>query len=102
MLSVLLTGPVYAQSGQSIVLTADKTGGTAPLTVNFLADLKNKGFQIAKRQDQEKRGEDIVETKLFNKETLRKMRRKDFINNRAYLTVRDWVAGKKGLFRILR
>ena len=39
--SLLLIGPVYAQSSQVIVLTSDKTEGTAPLAVNFQADLRN-------------------------------------------------------------
>ena len=41
ILSLLIISPVYAQSSQSIVLTADKTEGQAPLKVNFQADLKN-------------------------------------------------------------
>src|SRR3989344_6991210 len=41
ILSLLIISPVYAQSSQSIVLTADKTEGQTPLKVNFQADLKN-------------------------------------------------------------
>ncbi len=61
------------------------------IQVNFLADLKNKTFRVPDRSEQKKHDEDIVEVKLFNKKILQKMKRKDFINDRAHLTVREWL-----------
>ena len=70
------------------------------IQVNFLANSKNKS-RLTDQHQQKKRDEDIIEIKLFNRETLRKMKRKDFINERAYITVRNWITDRKGLFKPL-
>lgn len=77
-----------------------RKGGKCILQVNFLAGSKSKP-QLLSKHGQAKHNEDIVEIKFFNKKALRKMKRRDFINERAHLTVRDWVAGSKSTFRLL-
>lgn len=69
---------------------------------NFLANLRGRNFRLAHRHKQKKRSEDIIEIKLFNKKVLRKMRRKDFLGNRSYLAVKNWLTGGKEFFRLLK
>lgn len=68
---------------------------------NFLANLRGRNFRLAHKHEQKRRNEDIIEIELFNKKSLGKMGRKDFINERAHSTVRNWIAGRKGLFKLL-
>lgn len=76
-------------------------GGKSIIQFNFLASLKSKKPRLAPKYIQEKRNEDIIEIKLFDKKALQKMKRKDFINERAYLTVQDWLTGGKEVYRLL-
>ena len=71
------------------------------IQINFVAKVKNRKFRLTNREEQRRRDEDIIEVKLFDKKTLRKMKRKDFINDRAYITIQDWLTGSKGLFKLL-
>lgn len=78
-----------------------RKGGKSILQVNFLASSKNKNFHLPNNFDQVARSEDITEIKLFDKKALRKMKRLDFINERAYLTIRDWITDSRGSFKLL-
>ena len=69
---------------------------------NFLTKIKNKKFRLVHKNQQKKRDEDIIEIKFFNKEALRKMKRKDFLGNRSYLIVQNWLAGGKEFFSLLK
>ena len=53
-------------------------------------------------KDQESRGENIQEAKLFSKSELKNMNESDFMNERAYLAVRDWLENKKQDLNLLK
>lgn len=69
---------------------------------NFLANIKNKRSCLASKDQQKKRNEDIIEIRFFDKKTLRKMKRKDFLGNRSYLIIQNWLTGGKEFFNLLR
>lgn len=68
---------------------------------NFLANLRGRNFRLAHKHEQKRRNEDIIEIELFNKKSLGKMGRKDFLGSRSYLAVRDWLASNSELFKVL-
>ena len=63
------------------------------ILVNFVARLVGDRFGVPPRSMQKKQREDIVEVRLFSKSELRKMKRSEFISNRAYFTIREWLRG---------
>jgi len=65
---------------------------------NFRALIK-KGIPRLLSENQNKiKDEDIIEIKFFSKEELKKIKKSEFINIRAFLTVRDWLKnGEKDL-----
>jgi len=64
---------------------------------NFVADLVGSRFYISPKRKQRKfrKDEDIVEVKMFTKRELRNMKKKDFIGERTYTTIQDWLRGRK-------
>ena len=75
------------------VLYTYRRGGTyAFVQFNFIGKLKGQ-FGVPPKKMQRKHGEDIVDVRLFARAELKKMERKDFLNERAYFAVREWLAG---------
>ncbi len=67
---------------------------------NFMADLIGSSFRLAKpaKQYKYRRGEDIKDIRLFSKKELKKINKKEFISERTYLSVKEWLKNnKKGL-----
>jgi len=60
---------------------------------NFVADLIGSNVVIASRKKQRsyRFDEDIIELRFFNKTELEKMKKKEFIGERAYLSVQAWL-----------
>ncbi len=64
---------------------------TLYIQFNFIARLIGSRFGISKPADQKKYNEDIIQVKLFTKNELKKMKKKEFINKRAYQCIQDWL-----------
>jgi len=72
---------------------AERPGKTR-IQFNFLAKIIDGKPSLTDKKEQKLRDEDISELKWFNKEDLIKMNPDEFISERAYTAVRNWVKGK--------
>lgn len=62
---------------------------------NFLARVKSGIPHLAPEDEQASRDECITELKWFTKEEVKKMKREEFISNRTYMIILDWLRGNK-------
>jgi len=62
---------------------------------NFLASIQKGVPKIAKADDQKKENKDIIGIKLFTRNELKKIKESEFMNERAYLAVSEWLKGAK-------
>ena len=74
---------------------------------NFVANLIGSKFHISQRHKQRKfrKDEDIAEVKMFTKKEVKNIRKGDFIGERTYITIKDWLKNKKsqrGLIKKVR
>ncbi|MEK7657775.1 MAG: NUDIX hydrolase [Patescibacteria group bacterium] len=69
---------------------------------NFLASLTKETLKISDKKEQKQREENIAELRFFNKEELKKIKKEEFINTRAYLAVQDWIEGKRYNLELLQ
>jgi len=83
-----------------------KKDGVARIQFNFIAELIGKSFGLSKKANQKKfredGSEDIIDIRLFSKKELRNMKRSEFIGERTYQTIHDWLKGKKHPLDVLR
>lgn len=61
---------------------------------NFLATIVGGEAKIANFSEQEKRGEAILELKWFSKDEISKLKKEDFISNRIYKVVENYLTGE--------
>lgn len=61
---------------------------------NFLAKIAKGKPTLANKEEQKTRNEDINALKWFKKEDLIKMNSEEFVSNRAYVAVQDWIKEK--------
>lgn len=61
---------------------------------NFLCNGNVKKSFLSSLGDQKFRNEDIAEIKLFTKGQLSKMKKSEFINERTYIVLNDFIKGK--------
>ncbi|MBA3047621.1 NUDIX hydrolase [Patescibacteria group bacterium] len=59
--------------------------------ITFTAKIVEGAPRIAKENEQLIRDEDISELKWFNKEEILKMKNKEFISNRVYIIIQNWI-----------
>jgi ADP-ribose pyrophosphatase YjhB (NUDIX family) len=76
------------------VMTKSKKDSTT-IQINLIATLANKNFKLASKSEQHKENEDICEVKFFTKNDLKKIKKGDFMNERAFVATREWLEGKK-------
>jgi len=64
---------------------------------NFIARLIGTRFYVSPLKEQKRynTNEEIVDIALFTKKQLHKMKRNEFIGERTYQSIQDWLAGKK-------
>ena len=64
---------------------------------NFIARLVGSRFEVSplKEQKRYRIDEEIVDVALFTKQRLHKMKRSEFIGERTYQSIQDWLAGKR-------
>lgn len=60
---------------------------------NFLALIQKGVPKILKIDDQKKENENIIELKFFNKKELKKIKKREFMNERAFMAVKNWLKG---------
>ena len=68
------------------------------LQFNFGASIKKGIPKVPKDKEQKKRSENIMEIKFFNKKELRIMKEKDFMNERAFKAIENWIKGKRNKY----
>lgn len=61
---------------------------------NFLCQGRIKGASLSSRKEQASRNEDISEIKLFAKNQLARIKKQEFIDERSYLVIKDFLQGK--------
>jgi ADP-ribose pyrophosphatase YjhB (NUDIX family) len=78
----------------------------AYIQFNFIAELVGKSFGLSKKADQKKfredEAEDIIDIRLFSKKELIAMKRSEFIGERTYQSIHDWIKGKKHPLDVLK
>ena len=64
---------------------------------NFIARLVGSHFGVSplKEQKRYRPDEEIINVALFTKQQLYKMKRSEFISERTYQSIQDWLAGKR-------
>jgi len=64
---------------------------------NFIARLIGSHFGVSplKERKRYRPGEEIIEVALFTKQQLYKMKRSQFISERTYQSIQDWLVGKR-------
>lgn len=62
---------------------------------NFLAHAKDVSARLASIEEQESRDENIQELRWFTKEEILKMSPEEFISERTYKLLHDWISGKE-------
>jgi len=71
------------------------------IQINFSATPRNRVEQFTREPSIENIDEDIIEARFFAKLDLKKLKRSDLMNERAHLTIQDWIMDRKPVFRIL-
>ena len=71
-----------------------RKGGKIRIQFNFLCSGQTKKAFLSNATDQKSRNEDIVKIKLFTKNQLKRMKKTKFLNNRIYVIIKDYLAGK--------
>jgi len=61
--------------------------------ITFLAKIKKGTPHIASKKNQSLRNEQIIELGWFTKESIKKMKIKEFVSARTYQMLRDWING---------
>jgi ADP-ribose pyrophosphatase YjhB (NUDIX family) len=69
---------------------------------NFIALIQKGVPKVAKINHQKMRNEDITELKFFTKSELKKMKKQEFINERAFLAVNEWLKNKRNNLKIFK
>jgi len=62
---------------------------------NFTAEIIGGEPKVAPAEEQKSRDEDIQEIKWFTKEELSKMGSEEFISNKTYQLIQNWLSGQK-------
>lgn len=72
-----------------------KEGDQTRIQFNFIAKIIEGEPNVAPSSEQESRDEYIQEVKWFSREELSKMSPEEFISNRIYQIIQDWLSGQK-------
>lgn len=78
----------------SIGVYISKKDKKTRIQFNFLAEVKNKDISLKFKEEQILRNEFIHETKWFSREELSKLEMDDFISNRQYKVIQDFLENK--------
>ncbi len=78
---------------QNVLYLYRRETNKAFVQFNFVGKLVGSRFGVPSRSIQKKHSEDIVDVRLFNKSELRAMKKSEFIGERAYSTIHEWLRG---------
>lgn len=70
--------------------------------ITFEAIIKNGSPHLAKKREQLSRDECISEMRWFSNDELKKMKKEEFISNRIYSIIQDWLDDKKYPLNIIK
>lgn len=93
---------VKVQLLNSLGVYISKKGKTSRIQFNFIGKIIEGIPKIADAKEQESRNEYIQEIRWFNLKEISKLKREDFISNRIFELVQDWLSGKKYPLEIYR
>jgi len=79
-----------------------KEGDRMRIQFNFIAKIIGGEPKLAPMDEQKSRDEFIQEIEWFSKEDLSKMSPEEFISNRSYRVVQDWLSGTRYLLDIYK
>jgi hypothetical protein len=79
----------------NIIYLSDKNKNKYVIQFNFIASIIKGLPKLAKKAAQKKLNEDIIELKFFTKNELKKIKKSNFMNERSFLAVKEWLKGKK-------
>lgn len=69
---------------------------------NFRALIKKRTPKLLRRNQPKIKDEDIIETKFFTKNELKEIKKREFMDIRTFLTIKDWLENKKKGLKIFR
>jgi len=75
----------------NIMYLSDKTKDKYVIQFNFIASIKKGALKLTEKDEQQERNEDIIKLKFFSKNDLKKIKKNEFMNERAYLAVKEWL-----------
>jgi ADP-ribose pyrophosphatase YjhB (NUDIX family) len=75
----------------SVMYLSDQNKNKYVNQYNFIASIKKGTPHLSSEDEQEVRGENIIEIKFFDHKELVKLKKEAFINERAFLAVKDWL-----------
>ena len=79
----------------NIIYLSDKTKNKFVIQFNFIAAIEKGTPELASKDEQQGRSEDIIELRYFTKNDLKKIKKEEFMNERAYLAVSEWLKNIK-------
>ena len=77
------------------VMIKNRADHHTTVQINLIANSNSKKFKLTSKIEQQKENEDICEIKFFTKNELGKLKKNDFITDRAFVATREWLKGKK-------
>ncbi len=69
-------------------------GDGITLQFNFLSECKSAKIILSSKEFQKEQSEDIIEARFFNKVEIKKMKRRDFYSERAFIVISQWIKNK--------
>ncbi|MDP2947484.1 MAG: NUDIX hydrolase [Nanoarchaeota archaeon] len=79
----------------NIIYLSDRIKNKFVIQFNFIAAIEKGTPQLASKDEQQGRSEDIIELRYFTKNDLKKTKKDEFMNERAYLVVSEWLKNIK-------
>jgi len=86
----------------NIMYLAEKARDKYIIQFNLVAFIKKGVPKLTKKDEQQKRNEDIIELKFFSRNGLKKIKKNDFMNERTYLAVNDWLNNIRGDIKLFK
>jgi ADP-ribose pyrophosphatase YjhB (NUDIX family) len=83
-------------------IQVSKEGDQARIQFNFLAKIISGEPKIALEEEQVSRDEFIQEVKWFSRQELLELKKEEFIAEKIYEAVQDWLSGKKYPIEIIK
>jgi len=86
----------------NIMYLSEKARNKYVIQFNFIASIKRGALKLTEKDEQRERNEDIIKLKFFSKNDLKKIKKNEFMNERAYLAVKEWLKNIKHELRLFK